>query len=987
MGCPYIMKKYLFLCAASLLSLSLSAQSIRVVSNQVLGQGFNPRLSSDAATLTYVESEHVALHQSVANPDLYVTNEDLNVVLYRNGHRTVLNPRGEENYIWSSVSPDGTRILFNTRYGTEICDLQGNILVNLGHLCYPEWYGNDYVVGQHETSDGHRYLSSCIVIVSADGSMQQELTDPEEMGMNPSVAAAVGKIAYTTLDGEMHLLQLNLTDQPILRTLPELRLAPATLRRQPARARKTGPSDVKIYINPGHGGYTGNDRGIAAYPFASGDTLGFWESSSNLTKGLRLDTMLRNLGMQTKLSRTLNREEDDLDLSVIVAQANAYGADFMLSIHTNAGAPSNYILQLYAGRDTDDPVIYADMGQASDESRAITTLMGDILYENAVTVFSRVPYIMGDKTFARKIMGWSNGYGVLRRLTVPGTISEGEMHDYRPTLYRLMNMDYRYRESFYFAETFMQYFLDQTLPYGAIGGMLRDVYRKHEFPEISYRRGTTDEKRALLGATVTLLDMSGNTLQTYTTDQLYNGCYFFWYLQPGQYVVRAEAADYYPQTDTLTVTNGHIAYGNFSMSLQRSTPPSVVEYTPNVQLTDSQLVSTELTIRFNWDMNMEATAAALQISPAVEGTVSWEDDGHMLRFRPATRFEPGVEYTVTVTTDACHPDTNFPNHMAEPFSFQFRTKNRGSIRFLQSYPAPGADNVPLQPSFITIFDQAIVGSTVKTNVAVLDAAGNAQSINTRSFSANKAPEPYGYSSFELTNALQPNTDYTFVLYPNIRDKEGILLNQTIEIPFRTEAAASATVPVVNPLDTLFFRGDTAASQYTAQAYTFRNTSKKVSGQASNQFSYAFTDLAGEAHFPVVDPMFIVSNHVSHLAMQVFSDYSFNTLYAIYATEGDYQYVKVCDLDYAGWRYIDVDLSPLPAGVDYQFMGFRLDRQDNFLSAEGQFYIDDLSAQYVEEQVSALDDVPASAPGKELREGQVLIHRSRRTYTASGQQVK
>lgn len=981
------MKKYLVILAATIVAMGLQAQNIRVVSNRVIGQGFSPRLSADASSLIYVESEHVALHQSIANPDFYVTNEDLNVVLYRNGRRTVLNPRGDENYIWSSLSPDGTRILYNTRYGTEICDLQGRILVNLGHLCYPEWYGNDYVVGQHETSDGHRYLTSCIAIASADGTMQQELTAPEEMGMNPSVAAAVGKIAYTTLEGEMHLMQLNLTDMPIQQTLPELRLAPATLRKSPARARKNSTADIKIYINPGHGGYTGNDRGIAAYPFASGDTLGFWESSSNLTKGLRLDTMLRALGMQTKLSRVLNREEDDLDLSVIVSQANTYGADFMLSIHTNAGTPSNYILQLYAGRDADDPVIYADMGQASEESRAITTLMGDRLYENQVSVFSRVPYIVGDKTFARKIMGWSNGYGVLRRLTVPGTISEGEMHDYRPTLYRLMNMDYRYRESFYFAETFMEYFLDQTLPYGAVGGMVRDVYRKHEFPEIYYRRNTSDEKRALLGATVTLSDMSGQVLQTYTTDDLFNGCYFFWYLQPGQYVVRAEAQDYYSQTDTLTVQNGHISYGNFYLSLMRQTPPVVLEYTPNVEPTDSQLVSTELTIRFNWDMNMEATAAALEISPAVAGTVSWEDDGHLLRFKPATRFEPGVEYTVTMGTGACHPDENFPNHMAEPFTYSFRTKNRGSIRFIQSYPAADADNVPLQPSFIAIFDQAIVASTAKANVQVVDNAGNQQTINTRSFAANKAPEPYGYSSFELTNALRPNTDYKLILQPNIKDKEGILLNQTIEIPFRTEAAYSATLPVVNVLDTLFFVGDTAASQYTSQAYTFRNTSKKVSGQASNQFSYTFSDLDGEAHFPVLDPMLIVSNHVSHLAMQVFSDYSFNTLYAIYATEGDYQYVKVCDLDYAGWKYQDVDLSSLPAGVDYQFMGFRLDRQDNFLSASGSFYIDDLCAQYVEQQVDALEDVNACDSAKQLREGQVIIRRDGRTYTSEGKLIK
>ena len=46
---------------------------------------------------------------------------------------------------------------------------------------------------------------------------------------------------------------------------------------------------VKIYLNPGHGGYEGaNDRNLETIPYALGDTLGFWESWSNLRKALAL---------------------------------------------------------------------------------------------------------------------------------------------------------------------------------------------------------------------------------------------------------------------------------------------------------------------------------------------------------------------------------------------------------------------------------------------------------------------------------------------------------------------------------------------------------------------------------------------------------------------------------------------------------------------------------------------------------------------------
>lgn len=77
-------------------------------------------------------------------------------------------------------------------------------------------------------------------------------------------------------------------------------------------------SGVRIYINPGHGGYDANDRNVVIPPFKSGDPNGFWESSSNLHKGLYLKEMLDSHGASTAISRVTNTTEDDLPLSQIV---------------------------------------------------------------------------------------------------------------------------------------------------------------------------------------------------------------------------------------------------------------------------------------------------------------------------------------------------------------------------------------------------------------------------------------------------------------------------------------------------------------------------------------------------------------------------------------------------------------------------------------------------------------------------------------------
>ena len=944
----------------SLLGISLALMAsaeIRVLSDVKLGEGFFPRFA-DAETVTYLAAEKAQYVEAPvdASAALRVDNENLDLNLYRNGKKTVLKPHGEENYICASLSPDQTRILFRTKKGTAICDLNGNELVNLGReINAPVWYGNDYVVGMDSEHDGYYNTSAAIVIASVETKQMQYLTDPADMGIFPNVDAASGRIVYGTEGGDIRMLQLNLTEQPIRKATPRLVQKPdgTLLQRIQERKKASDPSQIKIYINPGHGGWDSDDRLMYLYPIFVGQSVqepytreqSFWESQSNLDKGMRLDTMLRELGFQTKMSRITNTTADDKDLYDIVVEANTYNANFMLSIHSNAGNPSNYILQLFSGMTPGDNRSYSDMPANSATSCKIATLMGDNQYMNEVSCWTRVPMIAGDKTFARDIMGWSNGYGVLRWLKVPGTLSEGMMHDYLPETYRLMNIDYKRQESFYFAKTFYTWFCDKELPYGAIGGRIHDVYQKQLFPDYKPNKNTRDVLRPILKGTVELWQ-NDTKLATYTTDTLYNGCYFFWDLKPGTYVVKATPDGYYPQEETLVVENNKISYAHFGLQMKRDTPPVVLDYSPKVEITDSVLVSTNLTFSFNWDMNEEETAKALQISPAVEGTITFEDDAHTMRFKPASRFEPGVEYTVTLGTGACHPDATYENHLQEPFSFKFRTQNRGSVRVIQTYPANGSVGNPVDAAFIAIFDGKLANSSNKY-FKVYDAAGNDISPASRNVKLNgAAPAPYGSAKFELkAGTLKPNSEYKMVIGAEVADVNGVIVNDPVTITFKTGDEVTTTVPVFNNLDTLFFEGDKETSSGVASVSTLRNTASKYEGLASNKLTYTFSETNGEAVYVADDVTAIKGNDKSTLGMYVFGDYTFNTLYAKWAVEGDIQYTKICDLDYAGWLYQEADVTALPAGVDYQFMGFKIVRGSSFLSEKGEVSIDVLRVKF------------------------------------------
>lgn len=71
--------------------------------------------------------------------------------------------------------------------------------------------------------------------------------------------------------------------------------------------------ELRVYINPGHGSWTANDRpmpikGHGAYSRYNTDTLSFFESNTNLRKGFGVLEKLRAMGL--KFDETLNQTGD-----------------------------------------------------------------------------------------------------------------------------------------------------------------------------------------------------------------------------------------------------------------------------------------------------------------------------------------------------------------------------------------------------------------------------------------------------------------------------------------------------------------------------------------------------------------------------------------------------------------------------------------------------------------------------------------------------
>lgn len=144
--------------------------------------------------------------------NIYVVPENLTPVLYINGIRKPVTPNGEGYYIWVSLSPDKTRLLYNYRgTGTFVCTLDGTILDDIGRINAPKWLNNQLIIGMNDKDDGYRILSSDIICYSLLTKKKTNLTSTSvKIEMCPFPLSDGKKIVYQTLDGELFLMTLDI---------------------------------------------------------------------------------------------------------------------------------------------------------------------------------------------------------------------------------------------------------------------------------------------------------------------------------------------------------------------------------------------------------------------------------------------------------------------------------------------------------------------------------------------------------------------------------------------------------------------------------------------------------------------------------------------------------------------------------------------------------------------------------------------------------
>jgi len=272
---------------------------------------------------------------------------------------------------------------------------------------------------------------------------------------------------------------------------------------------------------------------------------------------------------------------------------------------------------------------------------------------------------------------------------------------------------------------------------------------------------------------------------------------------------------------------------------------------------------------------------------------------------------------------------------------------------LTSYPYQGNNQVyNVAPNFRLIFDRKLNTTNIQSAIRVLDENGVVLAKNARSVVNNSVSAPYGSTYFSLSSNLVAGKEYTLVVDGDVADEVGMEVVEPIAIKFRAANVLVTTQPVVESFETVSYVFDESQS-VDATTATTTTSSTRLFGSFSNKFAAAINTQAGFATFKANSP--VIVNNQKVIGLHVYGDLTGNELQLQFTAGAEVKYVKLCDLNFRGWEFHEVELTSLAPLTDYQLTGFRIVRKSNWLfSANVEVYVDNMLL--YDEMISSVSDI-------------------------------
>lgn len=204
---------------------NLNTKTEEVISQEP-GAGNKPQMNADGSILfrevSFVNGrkniEYKVYNQGAIKntkatfPGLQVKADGQKIKIYLNETEiSSLQPNEQAYYLWPSLSPDKTKILYTAAgKGTFVMDRNGKILAELGYLNAPKWLNDNWVIGMNDKDNGDQIITSTIEAVNLETGNRTVLTKTDELkiALYPEPSPLGDRVVFNGSKGQVYILDL-----------------------------------------------------------------------------------------------------------------------------------------------------------------------------------------------------------------------------------------------------------------------------------------------------------------------------------------------------------------------------------------------------------------------------------------------------------------------------------------------------------------------------------------------------------------------------------------------------------------------------------------------------------------------------------------------------------------------------------------------------------------------------------------------------------
>ena len=395
----------------------------------------------------------------------------------------------------------------------------------------------------------------------------------------------------------------------------------------------TGWGDFKLFLDPGHS--MRENRGLWGYSeaekvFAISQTI-----KEYLTTYTDMPAENLMLCREDEVTEVGLEERSDM--------ANAWGADFYYSIHSDASADNNTTVTLFGGWMKNGVEVEKTPNGGKAFGEILCPNLTDMMMDFACTGtrgnwYDRCFYMRGETTHASQYPYLS----VNRRSNMASLLSEGAYHTIAAQQQLNINVEYKRLEALAAFQSILKYRGLQVPSQSFLAGIIRN---SENSTPINGVKVTVD------GKTYTT-DTWESVFNKYTKNEnlIHNGFYFFEGLTIGQtYDVTFECDGFETKTVQVTIKDGQQGATKDFVTVQHiemtSTSPAKVDA---ISVEDATNVSPlyPVTITFSRNMDKESVEKAITINNGGEISFSWVND-YTLNL-DITKLDPMWTYDITI---------------------------------------------------------------------------------------------------------------------------------------------------------------------------------------------------------------------------------------------------------------------------------------------------------------------------------------------------